>query len=147
MSLKQPNMKMSKSHDDPRSRILISDKPEEIKTKIRLAMTDSLPGVSYEPSTRPGVSNLVSIMSFLDKENRSCEELASLHKNLNMRQFKDEICKSIDTAISGIRDKYESLVQGGGQQSLDDIARQGAMIANQEAQATMANVKEAVGLS
>lgn len=146
MSLKQPTTKMSKSHEDPRSRILISDSPEDIKSKIKLALTDSVSGISYEPATRPGVSNLLSIMSFLDKEGRSCSELATLHQGLTMRQFKDQVCISVDSAISNIRNTYSRLMESDAEGFLDNIARKGAIKAKKEAELTMAAVRKAIGL-
>ena len=145
MSLKQPTMKMSKSHEDPRSRILINDSFDEIKTKIRLAMTDSLPGISYEPTTRPGVSNLLSILSNLDSQNRSCEELAKLHSDSNLRELKDQVCETINRALSDIRAKFDQLVRR--HTFLDEVAQQGGNNANAEAQETMVRVRKAMGLS
>lgn len=146
MSLKQPVTKMSKSHEDPRSRILISDSAEEIKAKIKLALTDSISGISYDPSTRPGVSNLLSIVSYLDKEQRSCERLAASYENLTMRQFKDEVFAAVDRELSGIRERYDRLMQSDGGEALDAIARQGAVTANREARGIMTRVRKAIGL-
>lgn len=147
MSLKQPTLKMSKSHEDPRSRILISDNAEDIRMKIRLALTDSTLGISYDPLNRPGVSNLLSIMSFLDKERRSCEELAVSYQDLTMRQFKDAVTESIERGLYEIRDTYQGLMRSSGDGALDSIAQKGALIANKEANATMANVRKAIGLT
>lgn len=138
---------MSKSHEDPRSRILISDNAEDIGTKIKLALTDSTLGISYDPANRPGVSNLLSIMSYLDREQRSCEELAVSYQALTMRQFKDLVTESIEKGLSEIRDTYHGLMRNGGDGALDSIAQKGALIANREANATMANVRKAIGLT
>ena len=146
MSLKQPMLKMSKSHGDPRSRILISDSLEDIEMKIRLALTDSISGISYDPVARPGVSNLLSIMSHLDEEQRSCEDLAETYKGLTLRQFKDQASQTIDKGLSEIRDRYIRLMQSSEASALDAIARQGAVTANMEAGATMVDVRKAMGL-
>ena len=145
MSLKQPTVKMSKSHDDPRSRILISDSSAEINNKVRLALTDSMSGISYDPATRPGVSNLLSIMSYLDKDGRSCSNLADSYRKLTMRQFKEEVFGSIESRLSGIRDTYNRLIGDEREDALDDIARKGAAEAKRQADCTMARVKRAIG--
>merc|ERR1711939_634674 len=62
MSLKRPTQKMSKSDADPKSRILITDTREEIHAKVKGAITDSEPGISFDPEKRPGVSNLIEIL-------------------------------------------------------------------------------------
>ena len=59
MSLKEPLLKMSKSHADPRSRILVNDDHQTISEKLRFALTDSMARISYDPINRPGVSNLL----------------------------------------------------------------------------------------
>ncbi|XP_032834202.2 tryptophan--tRNA ligase, mitochondrial isoform X2 [Petromyzon marinus] len=41
--------------------VLISDSDAAVRLKLRRAVTDSLPGVSYEPAARPGVSNLLAL--------------------------------------------------------------------------------------
>ena len=147
MSLKEPTLKMSKSHTDPRSRILINDRREHIATKIRLAVTDSIAGVTFQPEERPGVSNLLAIESYLDKERRSCQELAELHHDFSMRGFKDEIVKVIDESMAGIRERYDELLKDNQAQYLDDISRRGAVHARDLARHTISRVRQAVGLS
>lgn len=46
-SLRDPTKKMSKSDTDPKSRILLSDTDDVIELKIRKAVTDFTPTVSY----------------------------------------------------------------------------------------------------
>ena len=63
MSLQNPLNKMSKSDPNPATRILITDPPEIITSKIRHALTDSVPGpITYDPDHRPGVSNLIEML-------------------------------------------------------------------------------------
>lgn len=140
-------MKMSKSHADPRSRIRINDSTQDIATKIRLAMTDSLTGITYQPEERPGVSNLLAIMSYLDDSSRSCEELADLHYEKSMRKFKDEVIQSIDRALASIRERYNHLLGDAQGEYLDEVAREGAVKAKVMAENTMSTVRRVVGLS
>ena len=76
MSLKAPHLKISKPHQDPRSRIYINDGAQVIEDKIGHALTDSINGVSYDPANRPGVSNLLEITSYFYYQPRTAEELA-----------------------------------------------------------------------
>ncbi len=147
MSLKEPKMKMSKSHADPRSIIRISDSTHDIATKIRLAVTDSLAGISYQPEERPGVSNLLAIMSYLDDPGRSCEELADLHHEKSMRKFKDEVIRTTNHALAGIRERYNHLLEDAQSEYLDNVAKEGAVKARDMAEHTMSNVRRVVGLS
>lgn len=48
-SLRDPSKKMSKSDTDPKSRILLTDPDDVIMLKLRKAVTDFTPQVSYSP--------------------------------------------------------------------------------------------------
>lgn len=63
MSLRDPTRKMSKSDDAPASRINLTDDPDAIRRKVARAVTDPEPSVSFDPESRPGVSNLVSLLA------------------------------------------------------------------------------------
>ena len=86
MSLRDPTSKMSKSDKSELSRINLTDSPDEIRKKISKAVTDSIPGISYEPETRHGISNLIRIMSVL----LHCTELdiVEQYSSLSSREFK-----------------------------------------------------------
>ncbi|CAB0008911.1 unnamed protein product, partial [Nesidiocoris tenuis] len=62
---------MSKSHPDQKSRIEITDSPDEIRSKIKKALTDFTSEVEYDPENRPGVSNLIDIHSLATNKNRT----------------------------------------------------------------------------
>lgn len=139
-------MKMSKSHLDERSRILINDPPESIAMKIRLALTDSIPGVTYEPKSRPGVSNLLDLMSYFDDRGRSAQQLAQACNGMSMRIFKDEVASVLIQGLSAIRTEYQCLLDRDDSHYLEDIGRIGAAQARDRAIVTMAQVREVVGL-
>lgn len=68
-SLREPEKKMSKSDKNELSKILITESPESIRTKISKAVTDSLEGkITYDPQMRPGVSNLINICNAVRNE-------------------------------------------------------------------------------
>lgn len=137
---------MSKSHQDPRSRIHINDDPESIDGKIRLALTDLVPGVSYDPNSRPGVSNLLVMMSSLDAQGRSVEDLAKICDAMSMREFKAEVTLVISEGLAVIRDRYNRFVKDDRSQDLDDIANEGSNKARKQAQKIMSVVRRSVGL-
>jgi tryptophanyl-tRNA synthetase len=63
MSLVDPSKKMSKSDNDQKGCIYITDSPELIKKKIMGATTDSIGVVNYDPINQPGITNLITILS------------------------------------------------------------------------------------
>lgn len=64
-SLRDPTKKMSKSSDDPKSKINVLDEPDILLDRIKKAITDCTSEVTYEPEKRPGVANLITIHSVL----------------------------------------------------------------------------------
>lgn len=147
MSLKNPHAKMSKSDPDIRSRILITDTPEDIQLKIKLALTDSTPEIYFDESRRPGVSNLISIMSHLNQGAVSTEEVAQHCKSLTMREFKDEVTEIIVTGLESIRTRYKYYLEADSGQYIDNIAIEGSKKARNKAEITMAKIRHCVGLS
>jgi tryptophanyl-tRNA synthetase len=63
MDLQNPTAKMSKSADSPQGSVRILDPPEVIERKFKRAVTDSGTDVVYDPEGRPGVANLLDILS------------------------------------------------------------------------------------
>jgi tryptophanyl-tRNA synthetase len=137
---------MSKSHKSERSRILITDSPEEIKAKIGSALTDSIPGVSYDPSTRPGISNLLSILSIFDSHSRTPQQLAEHHYDVSPRQLKEMVSDAVVSGLDGIRDRYRELLDAKNDYLLE-VEAEGARRAQKSAQETMKLVKDAMGMS
>ncbi|KAN0075991.1 hypothetical protein V8E54_007261 [Elaphomyces granulatus] len=144
-SLKDPTLKMSKSHHDQRSRILLTDSPEEIGMKIKFALTDSDPVISYDPIHRPGVSNLIEILSQFDSDGQSCEELALEHRSSSIRSLKEHVANTVSGHLRSIREKYISLIEDKSDY-LDSVADLGARDARSNANLTMRLVRVAVGL-
>lgn len=146
MSLKEPHLKMSKSHQDPRSRIHVNDAPEVIGNKVRLALTDSVVGVSFDQASRPGVSNLLSIMSLLDCRSRTAEDIAQACNGMSMHEFKTEATITISEGLISTRERYNRLMRADNAHYLHDVAIEGGVKARKQAQTIMATVRQAIGL-
>ena len=137
---------MSKSDPKEGSRILITDSPDQIRRKIKSARTDSATGlISYDPNQRPGVANLLDMLSIFDVEQRSPEELAKAHENSSLQQLKEAVTESLISGLSTIREEYSRLVDTG-QSYLDEVEAQGTIKARESASATMAKVRAKIGI-
>lgn len=79
-SLRDPTKKMSKSDPDPKSCVMITDTPEVIKEKVKKAITDFTSAVTFEPETRPGVTNLLTVHSMVSGKSiqEICDETQSI---------------------------------------------------------------------
>ena len=67
MSLQEPESKMSKS-DLGDGSVFVLDDPDTIRRKIKRAVTDSETEIRFDPENKPGVSNLLTIISALSGE-------------------------------------------------------------------------------
>lgn len=63
--LQNPEAKMSKSAPSPAGLVNILDEPKVIAKKFKSAVTDAGSEIAYDPETKPGVSNLLTIYSAL----------------------------------------------------------------------------------
>lgn len=146
MSLQQPHKKMSKSSNDAKSRILITDSPDEINQKLISALTDCDNSVSYDPVNRPGVSNLLEILSIFDESGREPAQLAESLSGHNLKQLKERVSESVVMGLNGIRERYIDLLSADEGKYLDFVEAEGARKARENAAETMAIVREATGL-
>ena len=146
MSLNDPTTKMSKSHANANSRILLTDSEDVIRSKIKAAVTDSEGPASYNPSERPGVSNLIDILYHCKKGegHASPKDFAGALGNPSMRELKDEVADAVNATVKPIRVRYKEFVSD--EKLLRDVAIEGADRASRSAATTIVRVKKAMGL-
>ncbi|XP_033312475.1 tryptophan--tRNA ligase, mitochondrial isoform X1 [Bombus bifarius] len=108
-SLRDPLKKMSKSDQNPKSRLDILDKPEVLATKIKKAVTDCISKVTYEPETRPGVANLVIIHSMLS--GKSPNQICSEVEELDTGKYKLVVADLVIEKLTPIREKFSRLIK------------------------------------
>ncbi|KAJ8064503.1 hypothetical protein OCU04_006835 [Sclerotinia nivalis] len=147
MSLQSPTQKMSKSHPSPLSRILLTDSPDTVTKKISSALTDSHNSVSYSPSERPGVANLLTLWSSFDTQTpkRTAAQIAEecVVKSLSLKDLKRETADAVNAGLEPIRRGYERVL--GDEGYVEEVARKGGIKARANAEETMVKVREAVG--
>jgi len=136
---------MSKSHQDSRSQILLTDTPDQITRKITAALTDSINAVSYDPVSRPGVSNLLQLLSYFSGSQQSPEELGEIYAGLGLGEFKALVSRTIAGALEGIRTRYAQVMAKDDGRYLEYVEAKGAEKARASAEATMKIVKDVVG--
>jgi tryptophanyl-tRNA synthetase len=139
MSLTDGTRKMSKS--DPKGDVFLKDDPALIKKKIMGAVTDSEAIVKYDSEKKPGVSNLLTILSALS--GTPIADLEIKFKGSNYGTFKSAVAEEVLNHLVPLQTKQQTLTQSG---YLQDVLKQGALKANQTSQLTLQRVKRAVGL-
>ena len=107
MSLAEPTKKMSKS-DPEDTFIAVLDKPEDIRRKLKRAVTDSDGEIRYDPEAKPGVSNLLTILSVLKKQ--SMEETVSSLSGLGYGALKEAVSEAVIAELSPIQERYNAII-------------------------------------
>jgi tryptophanyl-tRNA synthetase len=123
----------------------LTDSPEEITRKVMSALTDSANSVSYDPVSRPGVSNLLQLLSYFCDNVKSPEELGKIYAGLGLGEFKALVSQTVAGALEGVRARYTEVMAKDGGRYLDYVEAQGAERARASAKATIAIVRDAVG--
>lgn len=136
---------MSKSAPNAASRITITDTSSTILSNIKSAVTDSTPGITYDPINRPGVSNLLLIWSALDESGRTPDQLAQEAAGWGMGKLKTTIGEVVVESLRPVRENYERIVQD--QAWLSQVAARGREKAAANAAKTMEEVRRAMGLN
>ena len=146
MSLVAPTTKMSKSHPNPKSRILLTDEESVIRSKIRAAVTDSEEGITYDRDRRPGVSNLIDILYYAGdaSDSISLEDLVADLSGMSMRGLKDGVADAVVSTLEPIRERFGDVMSD--QSALEAVAAEGGRRAAENAENTLLDVKRAVGL-
>lgn len=141
MSLKDPMKKMSKSQ--PEGCLFLDDSPEDIKTKIARAVTDSDTKIEYEPGRKPGLSNLLEIYAALD--GREPKEIAKSFAGKSYSEFKKSLAELVADYFADFREEKKKLLAK--PTGLIKILNDGSAKAAKVADAKMAEVKKRVGLT
>ena len=139
MSLSDPTKKMSKS--DPKGDIYLSDSLEIMRKKIMSAVTDLGREIIYDPINKPGISNLMTIMSSLT--NKSYEEIEKEFANKGYGDFKRAVAGAVVNEMKPFKEKYEEIIKSG---LVDEVLKEGAKKAYEVSKNTLLRVQKAVGL-
>ncbi|NCB05422.1 MAG: tryptophan--tRNA ligase [Clostridia bacterium] len=142
MSLQEPTRKMSKS-DPEETYIAILDKPEDIRRKLKRAVTDSEGEIRFDPENKPGVSNLLSILSALTGE--APDKVAQGMSGLGYGALKDRVTDCVIETLTPVQAEYERLMKNKDylQQVIDRNALTAATLANR----TLNKVKRKIGFA
>jgi tryptophanyl-tRNA synthetase len=107
MDLQEPEKKMSTTGGTAQGTVLIADPPEVLTKKIKSAVTDSGTDVRYAPDDKPGISNLLEIMSVATGD--SIPELEARYDSGGYGPFKADVADAVVALLDPIRTRYEQL--------------------------------------
>jgi tryptophanyl-tRNA synthetase len=143
MDLQEPERKMATTGGTPQGTILMLDPPDVLRKKFKSAVTDSGREVRHDPREKPGVSNLIEIMSVATGE--SFAEIESQFDGQGYGPFKEAVAESVVALLDPIRQRYEELRAD--EPGLRRVLAAGAEKARAIASNTLADVRDAMGVS
>ena len=139
--LQDPTRKMSKSIGGAGT-LWVLDEPRALTKKVKSAVTDAGREVVFDVDAKPGVSNLLTVLSVVT--DRPVPELEGEFAGRGYGDLKGAVAQAVVEAFSPVRQRYAELIADPAE--LDRLLADGAGRAREVAVATMGAVRERVGL-
>ena len=139
LDLQEPTAKMSKS--SPAGCVFLLDDAKTIEKKIKTAVTDSETEIRFDPVNKPGVSNLLSILSAFSGS--SIDSLVAGFSGLGYGALKKDAAEAVLAFAEPFRKRTEEILSDVAE--LDRLMATGAHKAREVATTTLAAVYDRVG--
>ncbi len=140
-SLTDPSKKMSKSADDPKSKILLSDTPDDARKKIMSATTDSVGVINFDWALQPGITSLLQILALLS--GKSQDDINSEWVGQTQYgAFKQAVADTVADFLANFQTRYDAISD---ETLLAKLASSEATV-KATADATLLRAQQAVGL-
>jgi len=105
--LQDPSSKMDKSDENPNNSIFLLDEADEVRKKIKRAVTDSGRDVVYDEE-RAGIANLMSIYSSITGE--GLKEIEEKYKGKGYGDFKGDLGEVVVEFLKPVQERYRSII-------------------------------------
>lgn len=142
MGLQDPTAKMSKSSTNLNDVIFLNDVPEEIRKKLKKAVTDSENCVRYDKENKLGVSNLMTIYGLIQE--KTMEQIEQEFAGKGYGDFKMAVAEAIIQKLEPLQKRYNELLEN--PDELKTIYEKGAKKARERADEIVDEVYRKVGL-
>ena len=139
LDLADPTAKMSKSA--PTGCIFLLDDPKVTRKKVMSAVTDSDRDIRFDPVGKPGVSNLLTLLSALD--GRSVAEVEAAYEGRGYGDLKKDVAEVVVDFCTEFQTRVDELMSD--RAELDRLVRLGADRARVAATPTLEAVYDRVG--
>jgi tryptophanyl-tRNA synthetase len=107
MDLQDPTKKMSKSFGTEQGKILMLDDTDTVRRKIKRAVADSGREVQHDPEAKPGISNLIELMTVATGE--TIEQVEARFDGQGYAAFKDAVGDALVELLGPIQARYREL--------------------------------------
>nr|WP_149185004.1 tryptophan--tRNA ligase [Streptomyces sp. TRM49041] len=139
--LQDPTAKMSKSASTPKGLINLLDEPKATAKKVKSAVTDTDTVIRFDPEEKPGVSNLLTIMSTLT--GTSVDDLVKGYEGKMYGALKTDLADIVVEFVTPFRTRTQEYLDD--PETLDSILAKGAEKARAVAAETLAQTYDKVG--
>jgi tryptophanyl-tRNA synthetase len=143
MDLQEPAKKMSTTLSSEQGAVYVTDSPDAIRKKFRSAVTDSEREVRYDPNEKPGISNLLEIMSVATGE--AIPALEQRFADAGYGDFKAAVGESVVELLTPLRERYEALRAD--ERELQRLLAVGAEKARRAAEPTLEAMYDRMGFA
>ncbi len=141
MSLQDPTAKMGKSDQDPMSRINLLDSEEEIREKVKKAVTDSGSSISRDGGSA-AISNLLTIYASFNDQ--TLDQAYTDLTGKSYGEFKNVLSDLMVKKLSQIQKRYQEIRND--ESYLRQVLDEGRDFAISKSSQTLSLVKDKVGL-
>ncbi|ARI56420.1 MULTISPECIES: tryptophan--tRNA ligase [Streptomyces] len=139
--LQDPAVKMSKSASTPKGLINLLDDPKATAKKVKSAVTDTDTVIRFDAEKKPGVSNLLTILSTLSGS--SVEELERSYEGKGYGALKTDLAEAMVEFVTPFRARTQEYLDD--PETLDSILAKGAEKARAVAAETLAQTYDRMG--
>lgn len=140
MSLQSPTSKMSKSDPNPNGVVSLFDEPAVLMKKFKRAVTDSGSSIHMDWKEKPGISNLLEIMSVVT--DRGIDALENDFDGKQYGHLKVAVGEAVVEAFTPFRERFDSLDNG----EVEEVMARNATKARAMAEETLVEVRSKMGL-
>ncbi|OGZ41357.1 MAG: tryptophan--tRNA ligase [Candidatus Ryanbacteria bacterium RIFCSPHIGHO2_02_FULL_45_43] len=141
LSLKDPNKKMSKSHE-AQTHIGLLDSPKTIHKKIKSAVTDSGKEIVYDPFKKPAISNLMMLMRLAS--GTSIRLIEKKFQEKGYAVFKESVADALIKLLAPMQERYNTLAEN--KKAVQKLLETGSKKARIVAAETLKEAKQKIGL-
>jgi tryptophanyl-tRNA synthetase len=106
-NLQEPERLMSTTRGAPQGVVRMIDEADVIRKKFKSAVTDSGKEILHDPTTKPGIANLIEIMSVATGD--PVAELERRYEGVGYGQFKEDVGEAVVALLTPIQERYREL--------------------------------------
>ena len=141
-SLADPGQKMSKSYGKPSGVIGMLDTDDQIRKKVKKAVTDSLGAITVDSETRPGVYNLLQLLSAVSDVD--FREVCKNYESKNVVTLKNDLSDCLVDTIGPVRNRALELIKD--KEYIEEVLEAGSEKASDIAERNLDEIYRTIGL-